>query len=142
MENPSHIVPVMVGDPVHCKAVTDTLLTHYRIYVQPINYPTVKRGTERMRFTPSPVHTDAEIAVSDRRAERAVGGLPCRQGRVCETRRGIGGTSRSRLVSARAISAAARYCSDALPWQRGKRGRFAATALRGLAARPGLCGRR
>jgi 5-aminolevulinate synthase len=62
MENNSHIVPVMVGDPVHCKAVTDTLLTHYRIYVQPINYPTVKRGTERMRFTPSPVHTNAEIA--------------------------------------------------------------------------------
>jgi 5-aminolevulinate synthase len=62
MGNPSHIVPVMVGDPVHCKAVTDTLLTQYRIYVQPINYPTVSRGTERMRFTPSPVHTDTEIA--------------------------------------------------------------------------------
>ena len=62
MENPSHIVPVMVGDPVHCKAVTDTLLNHYRIYVQPINYPTVPRGTERMRFTPSPVHCDAQIA--------------------------------------------------------------------------------
>jgi 5-aminolevulinate synthase len=62
MKNPSHIVPVMVGDPVHCKAVTDTLLNHYRIYVQPINYPTVPRGTERMRFTPSPVHSDAQIA--------------------------------------------------------------------------------
>jgi 5-aminolevulinate synthase len=62
MENPSHIVPVMIGCPVHCKAVTDTLLRRYRIYVQPINYPTVPKGTERMRLTPSPVHSDEHMA--------------------------------------------------------------------------------
>ncbi|MFV0368096.1 MAG: 5-aminolevulinate synthase [Hyphomicrobiaceae bacterium] len=61
MNNPSHIVPVMVGDPVHCKAVTDTLLGHYGIYVQPINYPTVPKGTERIRLTPGPVHSDEQM---------------------------------------------------------------------------------
>jgi 5-aminolevulinate synthase len=62
MDNPSHIVPVMVGCPIRCKAVTDTLLQQYGIYVQPINYPTVAKGTERMRITPSPAHSDEQMA--------------------------------------------------------------------------------
>ena len=59
IDGETHIVPLMVGDPVKCQAISDRLIEDFGIYAQPINYPTVPRGTERLQFTPSPFHTDA-----------------------------------------------------------------------------------
>ncbi len=79
IDNPSHIIPVMVGDPVKCKYISDLLLNESGIYIQPINYPTVPKGTERLRITPSPVHTEADI-------ERLVGAL-CKLWTQCQLAR-------------------------------------------------------
>ncbi len=81
MSNETHIVPLFVGDPEKCKQASDMLLEEHGIYIQPINYPTVAKGTERLRITPSPYHDDGLI---DRLAEALLQvwdrlGLPLKQ---------------------------------------------------------------
>jgi 5-aminolevulinate synthase len=61
LENDSHIIPVMIKDPVKCRMLADILMRDFGVYVQPINYPTVPKGTERLRFTPGPLHSDADL---------------------------------------------------------------------------------
>jgi 5-aminolevulinate synthase len=67
MDNDSHIVPIFVGDPIKCKQLTDNLMYDHNIYIQPINYPTVPKGAERIRITPGPMHGEKDVDGGERK---------------------------------------------------------------------------
>ncbi|SEN28341.1 5-aminolevulinate synthase, partial [Sphingomonas gellani] len=86
MDTATHIVPLMIADPVKAKKISDILLAEYGVYVQPINYPTVPRGTERLRFTPGPAHDEAMMVELTQALAEAFDRVGARRLRGCPTR--------------------------------------------------------